>query len=102
MLQHKQINIHHIFTSAEHHYFTREKFDVGDAPTIEHNSIELLSGRGLTGDRFEFSKYPITLFSHEVAEEVCSELDLELDIKLFSEVTLDENPLKTLARPKLP
>ena len=83
MLQHKQINIHHIFTSPEHNYFTREKFDVGSAPTVEHNSIELFGGRGLNGDRFEFSKYPITLFSREVAEEVCSELDLELDIKLF-------------------
>ncbi len=83
MLQHKQITIHHIFTSPEHHYFTREKFDVGSAPTTEHNSIELLNGHGLKGDRFEFSKYPITLFSLEVAQEVCSELNLELDIKLF-------------------
>ena len=83
MLQHKQITIHHIFTSPEHHYFTRDKFDVGNAPTIEHNSIELFSGRGLKGDRFEFSKYPITFFSREVAEDVCSQLDLELDIKLF-------------------
>lgn len=83
MLQHKQIIIHHIFTSPEHNYFTREKFDVGSAPTVEHNSIELFSGRGLQGDRFEFSKYPITLFSREVAEEVCSELDIELDLKLF-------------------
>ena len=83
MLEHKQITIEHIFTSPEHHYFTREKFDVGKAPTIEHNSIELFSGRGLKGDRFEFSKYPITLFSREVAQEVCFELGLELDIKLF-------------------
>ena len=83
MLQHKQINIHHIFTSPEHNYFTREKFDIGSAPTVEHNSIELFSGRGLKDDRFEFSKYPITLFSREVAEEVCSELDIELDLKLF-------------------
>jgi len=83
MLHYKQITIHHIFTSPEHNYFTREKFDVGSAPTIEHDSIELFNGRGLKGDRFEFSKYPITLFSREVAEAVCSELGIELDLKLF-------------------
>jgi len=77
------ITIHHIFTSPSHHYFTREKFDVGDAPTIEHDSVELSESKGLSGDRFEFSKYPITFFSLEVAEEVCSSLDIELDIKLF-------------------
>lgn len=77
------ITIHHIFTSPAHHYFTRDKFDVGDAPTIEHDSVELFEGKGLSGDRFEFSKYPITFFSLEVAEEVCSSLGIELDIKLF-------------------
>ena len=79
----KEINIHHIFTSSEHHYFTREKFDIGVAPTIEHEIINLRKEKGLEGDRFEFSTYPVTLFSLEVAEEVCSSLDLELDIKLF-------------------
>ena len=77
------ITVEHIFTSPEHHYFTRDKFDVGTAPTINHETIELFSGRGLKGDRFEFSKYPVTFFSREVAEEVCSSLDINLDIKLF-------------------
>lgn len=79
----KAITLHHIFTSPKHHYFTREKFDVGIAPTIEHQSLELSQGRGLKDDRFEFSKYPITFFSLEVAEEVCSSLELDMDIKLF-------------------
>jgi len=79
----KDVTIHHIFTSPKHNYFTREKFDVGSAPTIEHTSVELVHAKGLEGDRFEFSKYPITLFSREVAEEVCAELDIELDFKLF-------------------
>ena len=84
MLKNKtDIKIHNIFTSPSHNYFTREKFDVGDAPTIEHDSIELLADKGLSGDRFELSKYPVTFFSLEVAEEVCSSLDIELDIKLF-------------------
>ncbi len=79
----KEIEIHHIFTSPAHHYFTREKFVIGTAPTIEHKSIFCQEAKGLKDDRFEFSKYPITLFSLEVAEQVCKSLDLELDIKLF-------------------
>lgn len=82
-MQTKNIEIHNIFTSPGHNYFTRDKFDIGDFPTLEHESIELSSGKGLKDDRFEFSKYPITLFSLEVAQEVCSSLDLELDLKLF-------------------
>jgi hypothetical protein len=79
----KEIIIHNIFTSPEHNYFTRDRFEVGNAPTFEHLSMEFFVGKGLEGDRFEFSKYPITFFSLEVAQEVCSSLDIELDIKLF-------------------
>ena len=77
------MKIHHIFSSPEHNYFTREKFDIGVSVTLEHNSVKLQEGRGIKGDRFEFSTYPITLFSLEVAEEVCRELELPLDVKLF-------------------
>ena len=79
----KNILIHHIFSSKAHNYFTRAKFEVGHNETIEHSSVELLEGKGIKGDRFEFSKYPITLFSLEVAKDVCSGLDLELNIELF-------------------
>jgi len=82
-LNKKEVVIHNIFTSPEHNYFTREKFDVGDAKTIEHDSIELSKGVGLKGDRFEFSKYSITFLSLEVAQKVCKELDIDLDVKLF-------------------
>lgn len=75
--------IHHIFTSPKHNYFTREKFDVGDAPTLEHKQIKLHKDRGLEGDRFEFSKYPITLISAEVIDEISKELGFEVDPKLF-------------------
>jgi len=79
----KEVKIHQIFSSPEHNYFTREKFDIGVSVTLEHNSVTLQEGRGIKGDRFEFSTYPITLFSLEVAEEVCRELELPLDVKLF-------------------
>jgi len=83
LLHRKDVKIHNIFSSPEHNYFTREKFDVGDASTQEHKSIELEEGKGIKGDRFEFSTYPVTLFSLEVAEAVCQELELALDLKLF-------------------
>jgi len=79
----KSIIIHNIFTSKKHNYFTREKFDIGESPTITHESIICKEGKGLEGDRFEFSTYPITLFSLEVAEEVCQKMQIQLEIKLF-------------------
>ncbi len=75
--------IHHIFTSPKHNYFTREKFDVGDAPTLEHKEIGLTQGQGLRGDRFEFSKYPVTLISAEVIDEISKDLGFKVDPKLF-------------------
>lgn len=83
MSQCHPINIHNIFTSPNHNYFTRKKFDVGESPTIEHSCILLEADKGLKDDRFEFSKYPVTFFSLEVAEAVCTELEMELDVRLF-------------------
>jgi len=79
----QKINISHIYSSPEHHYFTRKKFDVGKAETFEHETLELESDRGIKGDRFEFSKYPITFVSEEVIREVCKELDLKYLPSLF-------------------
>lgn len=77
------INISYIYASPEHHYFTREKFDVGNAPTYELDKVELEFGRGIKDDRFEFSTYPLTFMSEEVMREVCSSLDLEYAPSLF-------------------
>ena len=79
----KSIRIHKIYTSPKHNYFTRDKFDIGNAPSIEHERVELRAKQGLPEDRFEFSTYPITLFSLEVAEEVCRTLELALQLELF-------------------
>jgi len=78
-----KIIIHNIFTSPHHNYFTREKFDVGNHPSVPHNATELFTGRGLKNDRFEFSTFPITFFSLEVAEYICDSLGVPLDIILF-------------------
>ena len=77
------INIDNIFSSLEHNYFTRKKYDVGDSPTVEHQEVHLQENLGLPNDRFENSRYPITFFSFEVAKEVCDNVNIELDIKLF-------------------
>lgn len=77
------VNISYIYSSAEHNYFTREKFDIGSSPTIELSSVELEAGRGIHGDRFEFSKYPITFMSEEVMRLVCEELALPYEPSLF-------------------
>ena len=89
-----------------HNIFTRDKFDVGDAPTLENQSVNLQTERGFAGDRFEFSKYTITLFSLEVAQEVCTTLELELDLKLFRRNLIVSgvhlNPLQALRLSKIP
>ena len=77
------IEIHHIFSSPAHNYFTRKKFHVGDAPHKEHSSVTLTPHQGIVGDRFEFATYPLTLFSLEVAKEVSYELQLPLELPLF-------------------
>ena len=77
------ISILKIFTSPKHNYFTRDKFDIGDAPTIEHKNVILEKNKGLAGDRFEFSKYPITFLSLEVVQDLCENLDIELNLQVF-------------------
>lgn len=77
------INISAMFSSPEHHYFTRPKFDFGDAPTLEHDVLALKVGTGITGDRFEKGKYPISFINEEVVEYVCDQLGVACDSKLF-------------------
>lgn len=77
------VNVSYIYSSPEHHYFTRDKFDIGSAPTYELESVILKPGKGIKGDRFENSKYPVTFISEEVMQEVCSNLELPYDPRLF-------------------
>ena len=78
-----EVNISHIYSSPEHHYFTRDKFDVGTAATYDHAYVDLKEKQGIKGDRFEFSKYAITFVSEEVMRDVFSKLDLEYEPRLF-------------------
>jgi hypothetical protein len=75
--------VHHLFSSPAHNYFTRPKFDTGDAPVIRHQEIILEASKGIAGDRFEQGRYPITFFSLEVAELMEKELGKSVDINTF-------------------
>lgn len=77
------VTLHHIFTSPAHNYFTRPRFEIGDAPSLEHTSVTLDTGSGILGDRFYDAKYPVTFFSLEVAEAVAEGLEKPLQNALF-------------------
>lgn len=75
--------IHHLFSSPAHNYFTRQKFDVGQAPTLKHQKIFLEASKGIANDRFEHGRYPITFFSLEVAQEMERAFGFAIDSELF-------------------
>ena len=79
MKNHYPITLHHFFTSPKHNYFTRAKFEVGDAPTISHTSLNFEEGGGIKGDRFEESLYPVIFFSLEVSEAIEKAFDRFID-----------------------
>ncbi|MGB5964968.1 MAG: MOSC domain-containing protein [Sulfurimonadaceae bacterium] len=77
------VTIHKLFSSPQHNYFTRPKFEVGNAPTITHQKLYLKANRGIEEDRFETGRYPITFFSLEVAQEMEKELARNIEIEDF-------------------
>ncbi len=77
------VRLHHFFTSPKHNYFTRPKFEVGNAPTITHQSLMFRTDKGLKGDRFEEGEYPITFFSLEVADVIETVFERKIDITLY-------------------
>ena len=83
MKNHYSIALHHFFTSPKHNYFTHPKFEVGDALTVSHPSLVFTEGRGIKGDRFEESLYPVTFFSLEVAESIETAFDRPINIELY-------------------
>ena len=77
------VTLHDLFTSPKHNYFTRPKFEVGQSPTLSHQELHFTEARGISGDRFEESLYPVTFFSLEVAEAIEKAFEKEIDIKLY-------------------
>lgn len=44
--------LHHLFTSPGHNYFGHHGKPPGEHEMIEHETLELVAGRGIPGDRF--------------------------------------------------
>jgi len=77
------IKIENIFRSSQHNYFTRKKYFPEKHLSESLDFVDLLSNRGIEGDRFEFSTYPITLFSLEVANKIALFHQKYIDIALY-------------------
>lgn len=77
------VTIHRLFSSPRHNYFTRPKFETGDAPTEHHQTLLLTPGKGIAGDRFETGVYPITFFSLEVVSAMEKVYNHTIDLELF-------------------
>ena len=66
--------IHHLYTSPGHNFFGRHGHPPGEHSIVEHDAIELVAGRGLSGDRFfdwkaEY-KGQVTLLDIAVVDDV--------------------------------
>lgn len=77
------VTLHRLFSSPAHHYFTRPKFERGGAPTYEHQEILLQAAKGISGDRFEHGRYPLTFFSLEVAQLMEESMGRSIDVRDF-------------------
>ena len=70
--------IHHLFTSPGHNYFGHHEKPAGTNEIISHESIQLVAGRGIPGDRFfdwkDNYKGQVTLIDQQLID----------DIRLFS------------------
>lgn len=66
--------IHHLFTSPGHNYFGHHEKPPGEHPIEEHESIELVAGRGIAGDRFfdwkDDYKGQLTLLDQAVVDAI--------------------------------
>jgi MOSC domain-containing protein YiiM len=66
--------IHHLFTSRGHNFFGRHGQPAENHEIVEHETIELIAGKGMRGDRFfdwkEDYKGQITFIDLAVVEEI--------------------------------
>jgi MOSC domain-containing protein YiiM len=72
------VEILHLLVSPAHAYFGRAREGAADVPTTDAESVELVAGKGIVGDRF-FGKAAhmdaaVTLISIEALEAMAAEL----------------------------
>jgi len=80
--------IHHLFISKGHDFFGRHGKGREEHEITDHESIELVAGKGIVGDRFyeyeENYKGQITFFDYAVFEAVKEKFGLpDLDVSAF-------------------
>jgi MOSC domain-containing protein YiiM len=70
------MKVERIYISPGHNYFGHHEKPPGTHPTVSMDSVNLVAGQGIEGDRFfgykENYKGQITFFSHEVYAELCA------------------------------
>ncbi len=75
-----QLTVRAIYISPEHNYFGHYGKAPGEAPLVEVPEVEVVTGRGIVGDRFfdykQDYKGQVTFFSQEVYESVASQFEV--------------------------
>ncbi|MBT2564927.1 MOSC domain-containing protein [Arthrobacter sp. ISL-85] len=75
------VGVLHLLVSPAHAYFGRSRDGAADVPTTDAETVEVVAGKGIVGDRF-FGKAAhmdaaVTLFAVESLEAIAAELDAE-------------------------
>jgi MOSC domain-containing protein YiiM len=75
------VEILHLLVSPAHAYFGRARDGAADVPTSDSGRVEVVTGKGIVGDRF-FGKAAhmdaaVTLFAVESLEAIARDLDAE-------------------------
>jgi MOSC domain-containing protein YiiM len=73
-----EVEVLHLLVSPAHAYFGRAREGAADVPTADADSVELVAGKGIVGDRF-FGKAAhmdaaVTLLAVEALEAMAAEL----------------------------
>lgn len=73
-----EVEVLHLLVSPAHAYFGRAREGAADVPTTDADSVELVAGKGIVGDRF-FGKAAhmdaaVTLIAVEALEAMAAEL----------------------------
>lgn len=73
-----EVEVLHLLVSPTHAYFGRAREGAADVPTTDADSVELVAGKGIVGDRF-FGKAAhmdaaVTLIAVEALEAMAAEL----------------------------
>ena len=83
--------VRHLYISPDHNFFGHHGKPAGQAPTIEVDSVDLVAGSGIVGDRFFNYKVDykgqVTFFSLSVFESLCERFQVRTRIPRFSGVT---------------